>query len=117
MTNHSENIHNATCDNNVLSDGTFHETLLTGYKDGKLVFCKSYNYDTQSEQAQSDLMFLQANNIRWTIGLADMQLKTYKEEQSLELMEIIAKDDYLVKELEATGYDVKALLDGKDWRL
>jgi hypothetical protein len=33
------------------------------------------------------------------------------------VLEKIAKDKYLTGELEATGIDIKALLNGKDWRL
>lgn len=48
--------------------------------------------------------------------LAEVAAKSH-DTDALQLVKLIAEDKYLADELEATGYDVKALLAGQDWRL
>lgn len=44
------------------------DTVITGFKDGVCVFCKTYAYDEQEAEALSDLKKLQDAGIYWNIG-------------------------------------------------
>ena len=37
--------------------------------------------------------------------------------EALKLIKAISDDNYLVGELKSSGYNIRALLDGKDWEL
>lgn len=91
------------------------ETLLTGWKDGKLVFVQSYNYATEKEKCQKAINMLAEKDIAWTCGLAEMHLKTDAEEQALSVLKSISEDKLLTEGLERQGYEITNAINGNLW--
>lgn len=95
-----------------------HCTTVIGMdKEGKCVFLKSYDYSKQKDEAQADLKMVIDAGLAWRICAVSQLTVSEIYRDAMELVKEISEDKYLVGELEATGYDVKALLTGEDWRL
>lgn len=56
-----------------------HDTVITGFKDGVCVFCKTYEYGKQKTEAQSDLDKLIDAGIGWNIS--HVTLLKFKEDE------------------------------------
>ena len=95
-----------------------HCTTVIGMDEtGKCVFLKSYDYSKQKDEAQADLKMVIDAGLGWRICAISQLTVSGVYRDAMELIKEISEDKYLVGELGATGYDVKALLAGEDWRL
>lgn len=95
-----------------------HCTTVIGIdENGKCMFLKSYNYSKQKDEAQADLKMVIDSGLAWRICAISQLTVSESYYEAMELVKEISGDEYLVKELESSGYDVNALLAGEDWRL